>query len=75
MQATGSWAVGIRYHQKIYAADAAMIFPVSGHGRPRQYHIADSYEDRSVGDAVQRTLTARFAALPFALPMVRPAHP
>lgn len=37
-----SWAVGIPCRQKVYAADVAMIFPVSGHGRPRQHHIPDS---------------------------------
>jgi SRSO17 transposase len=37
-----SWAVGIPGRQKIYPADVAMIFPVSGHDRPRQHHIPDS---------------------------------
>lgn len=37
-----SWAVGIPGRQKIYPADVAMIFPVAGHGRPRQHHIPDS---------------------------------
>ena len=37
-----SWAVGIPGRQKVYPADVAMIFPVSGHGRPRQHHIPDS---------------------------------
>ena len=37
-----SWAVGIPYRHNDYAADVAMIFPVSGHGRPRQRHIPDS---------------------------------
>ncbi|BDA82930.1 hypothetical protein Sa4125_04720 [Aureimonas sp. SA4125] len=37
-----SWAVGIPGRQKVYPADVAMIFPISGHGRPRQHHIPDS---------------------------------
>ncbi len=37
-----SWAVGIPGRQKVYPADVAMIFPVAGHGRPRQHHIPDS---------------------------------
>ncbi len=37
-----SWAVGIPAGQKVYPADVAMIFPVAGHGRPRQHHIPDS---------------------------------
>jgi SRSO17 transposase len=36
------WAVGLPGRQKVYRADVAMIFPVSGHGRPRQHHIPDS---------------------------------
>lgn len=35
------WAVGIPYKQKVYPRDVAMIFPVSGRGRPRQNHIPD----------------------------------
>lgn len=37
-----SWAVGIPGRQKVYPADVAMIFPISGRGRPRQHHIPDS---------------------------------
>jgi hypothetical protein len=37
-----SWTVGIPGRQKVYPADVAMIFPVAGHGRPRQHHIPDS---------------------------------
>jgi SRSO17 transposase len=37
-----SWAVGIPGRQKVYPADVAMIFPISGHGRPRQHHIPDA---------------------------------
>ena len=37
-----SWAVGIPSRQKVYPADVAMIFPISGHGRPRQHHIPDA---------------------------------
>jgi SRSO17 transposase len=36
-----TWAVGIPFKQKVYPADVAMIFPVAGHGRPRQRHIPD----------------------------------
>ncbi len=36
-----TWAVGIPFKQKVYARDVAMIFPVSGRGRPRQRHIPD----------------------------------
>lgn len=35
------WAVGIPKHRKVYPHDAALIFPVSGHGRPRQHPIPD----------------------------------
>jgi SRSO17 transposase len=35
------WAVGIPRHQKVYPGDVALIFPVAGHGRPRQRHIPD----------------------------------
>lgn len=33
------WAVGIPRHQKVYPGDVALIFPISGRGRPRQCHI------------------------------------
>ncbi|MBM2716303.1 IS701 family transposase [Mesorhizobium caraganae] len=36
-----TWAVGIPFKQKVYAADVAMIFPVAGRGRPRRRHIPD----------------------------------
>lgn len=36
------WAVGIPRQQKVYPADVTLIFPVTGHGRPRQHHIPDS---------------------------------
>jgi SRSO17 transposase len=36
-----TWAVGIPYKQKVYPVDVAMIFPVSGRGRPRERHIPD----------------------------------
>lgn len=35
------WAVGIPKHQKVYLHDVSLIFPVSGHGRPRQHPIPD----------------------------------
>lgn len=34
-----TWAVGIPFNQKVYPLDVAMIFHVSGRGRPRQRHI------------------------------------
>lgn len=71
-----SWAVGIPGRQKVYPADVAMIFPVSGHGRPRQHHIPDSKsvaaEKLLAGQQWKRVswrrgtkgrLAARFAAL------------
>ncbi len=36
------WAVGIPRHQKVYAADVSLIFPVARSGRPRKRHIPDS---------------------------------
>jgi SRSO17 transposase len=36
------WAVGIPRQQKVYPADVQLIFPVAGHGRPRQRHIPDT---------------------------------
>lgn len=37
-----AWAVGIPFMQKVYPANVAMIFPVSGRGRPRKRHIPDA---------------------------------
>ena len=36
-----AWAVGIPKIQKVYPADVAMIFPVTGRGRPRKNAIPD----------------------------------
>jgi SRSO17 transposase len=36
------WAVGIPRQQKVYPADVQLIFPIAGHGRPRQRHIPDT---------------------------------
>src|SRR5256886_4317759 len=36
-----AWAVGIPRHLKAYPADAQMIWPVAGRGRPRQRHVPD----------------------------------
>jgi len=47
------WAVGIPKHQKVYPHDVALIFPVSGHGRPRQHPIPDI-----LSVAVETTLAA-----------------
>lgn len=71
-----SWAVGIPGRQKVYPANVAMIFPVSGHGRPRQHHIPDSkslgaekmlaerpWKAVSWRRGTKGRLTARFAAL------------
>lgn len=71
-----SWAVGIPGRQKVYPADVAMIFPISGHGRPRQHHIPDAKsvpsEKLLAGQSWKRVswrrgtkgrLAARFAAL------------
>lgn len=70
------WAVGIPGRQKVYPADVAMIFPVSGHGRPRQHHIPASkslaaekvlakqrWRAVSWRRGTKGRLTARFAAL------------
>ncbi|UAJ12209.1 IS701 family transposase [Glacieibacterium megasporae] len=71
-----SWAVGIPGRQKVYPADVAMIFPIAGHGRPRQHHIPDAKSVASetllAGQPWKRVswrrgtkgrLAARFAAL------------
>ena len=71
-----SRAVGLPGRQKVYPADVAMIFPVAGHGRPRQHHIPDSKSVaaekllagqpwKTVGwrRGTKGRLTARFAAL------------
>ena len=71
-----SWAVGIPGRQKVYPANVAMIFPVAGHGRPRQHHIPDSksvaaktlldgqpWRRVSWRRGTKGRLTARFAAL------------
>ncbi len=36
-----TWAVGIPAKQKVYPVDVAMVFPVTGRGRPRKRHIPD----------------------------------
>ena len=36
-----TWAVGISRRNKVYPADVSLIFPVSGHGRPRKRHVPD----------------------------------
>ncbi|HEY5412076.1 MAG TPA: IS701 family transposase, partial [Caulobacteraceae bacterium] len=71
-----SWAVGIGGRQKVYPADVALIFPVSGHGRPRQRHVPDVKSvaaEKMLETAAWRTvswrrgtkgmLKARFAAM------------
>jgi SRSO17 transposase len=69
------WAVGIPRQQKVYPADVQLIFPVAGHGRPRQRHIPDtlsaaaeailsgaSWRQVSWRRGSKGRLTARFAA-------------
>lgn len=71
-----TWAVGIPFKQKVYAADVAMIFPVAGRGRPRRRHIPDvkSMTAQAMLEKAQRRtvswcrgtkgrLSARFAAI------------
>ncbi|PWE57759.1 IS701 family transposase [Metarhizobium album] len=71
-----TWAVGIPKHQKVYPHDVALIFPISGHGRPRKHPIPDilsvaaetilahaSWKKVSWRRGTRGRLTARFAAL------------
>ncbi|PYG59947.1 IS701 family transposase [Rhizobium sp. UGM030330-04] len=71
-----TWAVGIPKHQKVYPHDVALIFPISGHGRPRKHPIPDilsvaaetilthaSWKKVSWRRGTKGRLTARFAAL------------
>lgn len=71
-----TWAVGIPKHQTVYPHDVALIFPVSGHGRPRKHSIPDtlsmaaetileasSWKTVSWRRGTKGRLTARFAAL------------
>ncbi|QXZ75969.1 MULTISPECIES: IS701 family transposase [Rhizobium/Agrobacterium group] len=71
-----TWAVGIPKHQTVYPHDVALIFPVSGHGRPRKHSIPDtlsmaaetileasSWKKVSWRRGTKGRLTARFAAL------------
>lgn len=71
-----TWAVGIPKHQKVYPHDVALIFPVSGHGRPRKHSIPDTlstpaetileastWKKVSWRRGTKGRLTARFAAL------------
>lgn len=71
-----TWAVGIPYKQKVYPVDVAMIFPVSGRGRPRQRHIPDvksvtaqamlestKWQTVSWRKGTKGRLSARFAAV------------
>jgi SRSO17 transposase len=70
------WAVGIPFKQKVYPVGVALVFPVSGRGRPRKRHIPDSKSvaaETMLADASWRSLTwrrgtkgrlaARFAAM------------
>jgi SRSO17 transposase len=71
-----TWALGIPYKQKVYPCDVAMIFPVSGRGRPRQRHIPDAksvtaqamlesakWQTISWRKGTKGPLSARFAAM------------
>lgn len=71
-----TWAVGIPKHQKVYPYDVALIFPVSGHGRPRKHSIPDTlstaaetilagatWKKISWRRGTKGRLTARFAAV------------
>lgn len=71
-----TWAVGIPKHQKVYPHDVELIFPISGHGRPRKHPIPDilsvaaetilthaSWKKVSWRRGTKGRLTARFAAL------------
>ena len=71
-----AWAVGIGGRQKVYPKDVALIFPVSGHGRPRRHHIPDVRSlsaEKTLAQATWRTISwrrgtkgmlkARFAAV------------
>src|SRR6202035_4511327 len=70
------WAVGTPRHQKVYPGDVALIFPIAGHGRPRQRHIPDSksiaaeamltdasWQSVSWRRGTKGRLSARFAAV------------
>lgn len=57
-----TWAVGIPKHQKVYAHDVAMIFPVAGRGRPRQHAIPDRPSiaaEAMLADAAWQTVSWR----------------
>lgn len=71
-----TWAVGIGARQKVYPVDVALVFPVSGRGRPRKNHVPDAKSvsaEKTLAAAPWRTLSwrrgtkgllkARFAAM------------
>jgi SRSO17 transposase len=71
-----TWAVGIPKHQKVYPHDVGLIFPVTGHGRPRKHPMPDTlsvaaetmltpsrWKKVSWRRGTKGRLTARFAAL------------
>jgi SRSO17 transposase len=71
-----SWAVGVPGRQKVYPAGVAMVFPVSGRGRPRKRHVPDvtsipaqtmletaAWRSVSWRRGTKKRLSARFAAL------------
>ena len=71
-----AWAVGIPRHQKVFAADVQLIFPVAGCGRPRKRHVPDQISvaaEKMLSDAEWQSvswrrgtkgkLTAQFAAM------------
>ena len=71
-----AWAVGIPRHQKVFAADVQLVFPVAGRGRPRKRHVPDQLSvaaETMLAEADWQTvswrrgtkgrLTAQFAAV------------
>ena len=56
------WAVGIPKHQKVYAADIAMIFPQARRGRPRLRSVPETdclAADKVLANARWRRITWR----------------
>lgn len=54
--------MGIPAKQKVYPVDLEMIFPVAGHGRPRQHHLPNQLSrpvEAVLADADWQTLSWR----------------
>lgn len=71
-----TWAVGIGARQKVYPVNVALVFPVTGRGRPRKNHVPDAKSisaEKMLATTPWRTLSwrrgtkgplkARFAAV------------